>query len=160
MKKILALLLALVMVMALAACGGGSAPAEETAPEAPVEEAAAPEAPVEEPAAPAEEPAAPVEEPAAPADPAGDASGEMGEASEEPTGEPVAELYDPAGYDKDLEGYKAYVIDALRSDEHAPAEIIEMTVETITAATDGNDSTFDMMIHQGRILSYEDFLAN
>ena len=55
MKKILALLLALVMVMALAACGGGSAPAEETAPEAPAEEPAAapeaPEAPVEEPAA-------------------------------------------------------------------------------------------------------------
>ena len=71
MKKILALLLALVMVMALAACGGGSAPAEEPAAEAPVEEAAAPAAP-EAPEAPAEPAAAPE----APAD-AGDASGEM-----------------------------------------------------------------------------------
>ena len=55
MKKILALLLALTMVFALAACGGQSAPA---APQAPAEEAA--EQPAEE-AAPAEEPA-PAEE--------------------------------------------------------------------------------------------------
>ena len=47
MKKILALVLALVMVLALAACGGGSAaPAE-----APAEEAPAEEAPAEAPAA-------------------------------------------------------------------------------------------------------------
>jgi len=55
MKKILALLLALTMVFALAACGGQSAPA---APQAPAEKAA--EQPAEE-AAPAEEPA-PAEE--------------------------------------------------------------------------------------------------
>ena len=55
MKKILALLLALTMVFALAACGGQSAPA---APQAPAEEAA--QQPAEE-AAPAEEPA-PAEE--------------------------------------------------------------------------------------------------
>ena len=55
MKKILALLLALTMVFALAACGGQSAPA---APQAPAEEAA--EQPAEE-ATPAEEPA-PAEE--------------------------------------------------------------------------------------------------
>lgn len=55
MKKTLALLLALTMVFALAACGGQSAPA---APQAPAEEAA--EQPVEE-AAPAEE-TAPAEE--------------------------------------------------------------------------------------------------
>jgi len=64
MKKILALLLALCMVLALAACGSSApAPAAEEAPaEAPAEEAAAPaeEAPAEE--APAEE--APAEEPA------------------------------------------------------------------------------------------------
>jgi len=54
MKKILALLLAVMMVMALAACGGGAA---ETA--APAEEAAAPAA---EAAAPAEEAAAPAGE--------------------------------------------------------------------------------------------------
>ena len=55
MKKTLALLLALTMVFALAACGGQSAPA---APQAPAEEAA--EQPAEE-AVPAEEPA-PAEE--------------------------------------------------------------------------------------------------
>ena len=50
MKKILALLLALTMVFALAACGGGSAPAATQAPaaeapaEAPAEEAPAAEA--------------------------------------------------------------------------------------------------------------------
>ena len=50
MKKTLALLLALVMVLALAACGGGSA-----APEAPAEEAPAAEAPAAEAPAAAEE---------------------------------------------------------------------------------------------------------
>ena len=62
MKKILALLLALVMVFALAACGQQAAPAEKPAeePAAPAEEPAA-ETPVEE--APAEGPAeAPAEE--------------------------------------------------------------------------------------------------
>ena len=49
MKKIIALLLALVMVFALAACGGNSAPAATQAPaaEAPAEEAPAEEAPAE-----------------------------------------------------------------------------------------------------------------
>lgn len=73
MKKILALTLAMLMVLAFAACGGG----EETAApaEVAVEEVAAPAAPAEAPAA------APVEEAA----PAGDASGEMaaGDASGE-----------------------------------------------------------------------------
>ena len=56
MKKFLALILALAMVFALAACGGTEkAPEETAAPEA-VEEAPAEEAPAEE--APAEEPAA------------------------------------------------------------------------------------------------------
>ena len=70
MKKILAMLLALCMIFALAACGetapAETKPAEEPAAEAPAEEpAAAPEEPAEEtaPEAPAEEPAA--EEPAA-----------------------------------------------------------------------------------------------
>ena len=49
MKKLLALLLALVMVFALAACGGGGndAPAEPEAPAAAEPDAAAPEAPAE-----------------------------------------------------------------------------------------------------------------
>ena len=46
MKKIIALLLALVMVLSLAACGGEKTPVETKAPEAPVgDETKAPEAP-------------------------------------------------------------------------------------------------------------------
>lgn len=67
MKKILALALAAMMVLALCACGSSSdtaaAPAQEAAPAAPAQEAA--------PAAPAQE-AAPAEAPAAPAAEAGD----------------------------------------------------------------------------------------
>ena len=53
MKKILALLLALCMIFALAACGQQAAPAEQPAAEAPAEAPAEPaaEAPAEEPAA-------------------------------------------------------------------------------------------------------------
>ena len=73
MKKIIALLLALVMVFALAACASNNEPAAETpAAETPAAETPAAEEPAEEPAAeePAEEPAA--EEPAAEADPMAD----------------------------------------------------------------------------------------
>ena len=67
MKKVLALLLALTMVFALAACGSSSAPAATAAPAASEEPAPTEEAaPAEEKAAPAEEPAA--EEEAAPAE--------------------------------------------------------------------------------------------
>ena len=62
MKKILALLLALAMMFALAACGQSAAPApaEEPAAEEPAAEEAAPaEEPAAEEAAPAEEPAVP-----------------------------------------------------------------------------------------------------
>ena len=59
MKKVLALLLALTMVFALAACGSASAPAQSAAP---AEEAPAAEEPATAEEAPAEEPA--VEEPA------------------------------------------------------------------------------------------------
>lgn len=130
MKKILALVLAMMMVMALCACGGG----EETAPAE-----VAPAAPA---AAPAEGEAAPAE----------------GAPSGEPTGEPVAELFDAAGYSKDFEGYKAYAIDALKSDPNAPADIVDMTVAAIEAATDGSAADFEMMINQGRILSYDEFI--
>lgn len=70
MKKTLALALAIMMVLALCACGG-SAPAE-----APAEAPAAPAAPAE-----AAAPAAPAAEPAAPAEAAGDASGEASDDS-------------------------------------------------------------------------------
>ena len=64
MKKILALVMALCMVFALAACGQQAAPAAEKPAEAPAEQPA--EAPAEQPAeAPAEQPAeAPAEQPA------------------------------------------------------------------------------------------------
>lgn len=134
MKKIVALLLAMIMVFALCACGGSSNnEAAET------ETAAA--------AAPADAPQGAVAPP----------EGEEG--SGEPTGEPVAELYPADGYDKTLDGYKAYAADALRQDEHAPADIVEMTIETIQAATDGNDDAFAMLINQGLILSYDEFIA-
>ena len=48
-KRILALVMALAMVLALAACGGGSAPAETKAPEAAPAETKAPEASAGEP---------------------------------------------------------------------------------------------------------------
>ena len=67
MKKVLALLLALMMIFALAACGSSSAPAATAAPTASEEPApTAEEAPAEEDAAPVEEPTAaetPSEEP-------------------------------------------------------------------------------------------------
>lgn len=47
MKKLIAMLLAVVMVLGLAACGGNSAPAETQAPAAPAETKAAAEAPAE-----------------------------------------------------------------------------------------------------------------
>jgi len=133
MKKTLALILTLVMILAVCtACGGSKA--EEVAP-AEAAPAAAPDA------------AAPVE------------GATIGEPTEEPTGEPVAELFPADGYSKDLDGYKQYAIDALKSDEHAPAEIVDSTVAAIEEITDGNDATFDMMIRQGRILSYDEFVG-
>lgn len=157
MKKSLILLLALVMIMALTACGGGSAAEPTAAPaEAPAAEAAAPTAP-EDAAAPAEAPAEA---------PAGDASGEpSGEGSGEPTGEGEgahnsAELMEPtADYSKDLEGYKAYAMEALRTDANAPADIVADTLASLEAATDPTDAAFTMLTDAGRILSYEDFLA-
>lgn len=131
MKKTLALLLAMMMVLALCV-GCGSK--EEAAPAA--------EAPA------AEAPAAPAgEAPAAPA------------AEGEPTGEPIAELFPADGYNKDLDGYKAYAADALKQDEHAPAEIVETTVASIEAAADGNDDTFAMLVNQGLILPYDEFIG-
>lgn len=132
MKKTLALLLAMMMVLAL--CAGCGAK-EEAAPAA---EAPAAEAPA------AEAPAAPAAE---------------GEPSEEPTGEPVAELFPADGYNKDLDGYKAYAIDALKQDEHAPAEIVDTTIASIEAAADGNDDAFAMLIRQGLILTYDEFVG-
>lgn len=135
MKKLIALLLAVMMVLALCACGSSNDTASTT-------EAA--------PAAAAE----------APADaPQGAVAPPEGEELGDPTGEPVAELFPADGYSKDLEGYKEYAIAALQSDEHAPPEIIETSIEAIKAVTDGNDETFAMLINQGRIMSYADFIG-
>ena len=140
MKKILALVLAMMMLFALCACGAKEEAPAEVAPEA------APAAEGE--VAPAVE-AAPAEGEAAPAE---------GSASGEPTGEPIAELYPADGYSKDFEGYKTYAIDALKSDPSAPAAIVDMTVAAFEAATDGSAADFEMMISQGRILSYDEFI--
>ena len=73
--------------------------------------------------------------------------------------EPVAELFPDDGYERTLEGYKAYAIDALRQDEHAPEDIVETTVEDIHAADDGEAECFSILIDQGRILPYDQFMA-
>jgi uncharacterized lipoprotein YehR (DUF1307 family) len=135
MKKFVALLLAMMMVFALCACGGGS------------DDATAETTTTTEAAAPADAPEGAVAPPE---------GADLGD----PTGEPVAQLVEPdSSYSKDLDGYKAYVIDALKSDEHAPADIVESTIENINAATDGNDDAFEMMISQGLVLNYDEFIA-
>ncbi len=131
MKKTLALLLAVMMVLCLcAACGDK---AEEAAPEA---------------AAPAADAA-----PAAPAE--GDPTGEP------PTGEPQQkELFPADGYDKTFVGYKAYVTDAMTNDGGSPfleqelADVAAATEETY----DPTASPWAMSIEFGLILSYEDFV--
>lgn len=145
MKKITALLLAMLMVLSLCACGAKEeAPAPEAAPAAPVQAApaAAPEA-----AAPAEAPAAPAE----------------GEASGEPSGEiPAPEFYAPTdAYSKDFNGYRQYVIDAFATDPGAPEDLKEAynaSFEAMTEETMGETSVSNL-IDLGLICSYEDFLA-
>jgi uncharacterized lipoprotein YehR (DUF1307 family) len=133
MKKFVALMLAMMMVFALCACGGSDDAAETTTTTEAAAAADVPEGAVEPPE-----------------------GADLGD----PTGEPVAQLVEPdASYSKDLDGYKAYVIDALKSDEHAPADIVETSIENINAATDGNDDAFEMMLSQGLILSYDEFIA-
>ena len=63
MKKIFALILAMIMVFSLSACGGGTAASNSPAP-APASSAPAPAAPAPSPAAPAPSPAAPAPAPA------------------------------------------------------------------------------------------------
>ncbi len=114
MKKILSLLLALCMMLALGACGAAEAPAEETP--APVEVA-----PAEDAAAPAE--AAPAE-PAAAGDASGEASGEASTAPPAPSqavvrAEPVElDLPEDAVYiaftgdvHAEIPGYEGWVMD-------------------------------------------------
>ena len=146
MKKILALLLAVVIIMALSACGGGS-DKEAAAP--------APEAPA---AAPADN-APPAD---APAPPAGDASDEMGEASGEFTGDPPEppELAVPTeAHTRDFEGYKQYAIEALNNDPNVPAGAREEIQAGLEAATDPGAEDFGKLTDAGLIMTYDDFLA-
>ena len=142
MKKIVALLLAVMMVMSLCACGAKEEAPAEVAPAAVVEAApAAPEA-----AAPA----------AAPAESAGEASGEA-------SGEiPAPEFYAPTdAYAKDFEGYRQYVIDAFATDPGAPEDLKESYNASFEAMTEETmaDTSVTNLVDLGLILSYEDFLA-
>jgi hypothetical protein len=155
MKKLLAFLLAMMMVLSLCACGGSDDAAEDTASE-----------PVA-PAADAAEPANPGGETATAAEaPEGDASGEMGGASGEASGEAsdapaaVETVVPDAKYSKDFEGYRSYVIDAFAGDDHAPDDVKETTNAGLQAATDENDDSFAMLVDAGLVMTYADFLAN
>jgi hypothetical protein len=148
MKKILALLLATMMVFALCACGGSDDAAEtETATTTTTEAAAEP----------AEAAAAPAEEAAeAPAGEAVEGDG-SGESSQEQT----LELFDSTGYDKTFEGYIQWVRDALQSQDGNPnLESDLATLDTVTEDTYDPDSMpFSMQIQFGLITSYEDFIG-
>jgi len=142
MKKIVALLLAMMMVLALCACGAKEEAPAEVAPAAPAAPAAAPDA-----AAPGAAPAAPAE----------------GEASGEPSGEiPAPEFYAPTdAYAKDFEGYRQYVIDAFATDPGAPADLKESYNASFEAMTEDTmaDTSVANLVDLGLIVSYEDFLA-
>lgn len=144
MKKIVALLLAMMMVLALCACGAKEEAPAEVAPAAPAAPAAAPDAVAPEAAAPA----------AAPAE---------GEASGEPSGEiPAPEFYAPTdAYAKDFEGYRQYVIDAFATDPGAPADLKESYNASFEAMTEDTmaDTSVANLVDLGLIVSYEDFLA-
>ncbi len=152
MKKLTALLLAVMMVMALCACGGSDdSSAAEDAAEIAAEPAAEPDA-----AAPGSETADAAEEPAA-----GEASGEP---SGEPSGEMDVESYmpDEGDYAKDFEGYRQYCRDGYLADAFHPAELEEETLAEIDGATEDNYTectNWTNIIDLGVVLSYEDFLA-
>ena len=148
MKKIVALLLAMMMVLALCACGAKEEAPAEVAPAAPAAPAAAPDA-----AAPGAAPAAPAE---APAEAAGEASGEA-------SGEiPAPEFYAPTeAYAKDFEGYRQYVIDAFATDPGAPEDLKASYNASFEAMTEDTmaDTSVANLVDLGLIVSYEDFLA-
>jgi hypothetical protein len=148
MKKILALLLATMMVFALCACGGSDDAAETTT-----------ETAVEAAAEPAAEAAAPADDAAAPEAPAGEAV--EGDGSGESSQEQALELFDSTGYDKTFEGYIQWVRDALQSQDGNPNLESDLeTLDTVTEDTYDPDSMpFSMQIQFGLITSYEDFIG-
>lgn len=145
MKKIIALLLAVMMLMSVCAACGSKDDSTAEAPAAPAADAAAQDAAAPDAAA-----------PAAPAE--GDASGEpSGEASANP---PTPDFYEPTdAYTKDFEGYRQYVIDAFATDPGAPEELKESYNAEFNAMTDDTGTTVQALIGLGLICSYEDFLA-
>jgi type IV secretory pathway VirB10-like protein len=155
MKKIFSLLLAMMMVFALCACGGSSddAAETETTTEAAVEAAAEPAAEA------AAEAAAPADDTAAPEAPAGEAV--EGDGSGESSQEQTLELFDSTGYDKTFEGYIQWVRDALQSQDGNPNLESDLeTLDTVTEDTYDPDSMpFSMQIQFGLITSYEDFIG-
>ncbi len=143
MKKILALVLAMMMVFALCACGSSddaAADADTTADEAAADAA-------QDAAAPADAGEAPVDEVE---------GGDTGEASEEQS----FDQWPTDGYDKTFEGYIEYVTDAMNSQTGNPnleselASLAEVTEDTYSA----DSQPFQMQIQFGLIISYEDFL--
>lgn len=138
MKKTIAMLLALLMMLSLCAACGSKEEAPAPAAEAP---AAAAEAPVAAPAVAAVE----------------------GEASAEASGEiPAPDFYEPTdAYAKDFEGYRQYVIDAFATDPGAPEDLKDAynaSFEMMTEETMG-DTSVSNLVDLGLICSYEDFLA-
>lgn len=147
MKRILALVMCMLMMLAvMTGCGGKAeeTPATPAAPAAP----AAPEAP---------------EAPEAPAAPeAGEASGEMGAASGEASGEAPAmraEAVDPTGYTPDFAGYQQYALSAVAELEAQSGLDLTSFKTEIEAAADETAAVFANMQSQNTIVTYEDFVA-
>ena len=140
MKRIVALLLAMMMLMSIcAACGSKDDSAD--APAAPAAPAAAPDAAAPDAAAPE-------------APPEGEPSGDP---SENP---PTPDFYEPTdAYSKDFEGYRQYVIDAFASDPGAPEDLKEAYNAEFKVMEDDTGTTVQALIGLGLICSYEDFLA-
>ena len=143
MKKIVALLLAMMMVLALCACGAKEEAPAEVAPAAVAEAAPAAEPDAAAPGAAPAEAAAPAE---------GEASGEI----------PAPDFYAPTdAYSKDFEGYRQYVIDAFATDPGAPEDLkasYNASFEAMTEDTMGDTSVANL-VDLGLIVSYEEFLA-
>ena len=155
MKRIVALVMCmLMMLVAMAGCGGKEEAAAEPA---------APAAPVAEESAPAAAPAAPeAAVPETAAAPAGDASGEMGEASGEASGDPPAmrtEAVDPSGYTPDFSGYKQYALAAVAELEAQSGLDLASFKSEIEAAADENAAVFTNMQSQNTIVTFADFAA-
>ena len=156
MKRIIAFLFALMMIMALCACGAkeDASAAPEVLAEPPVVQEApdAPEAPA---AVASDEPAE-----AASGEPAGTASGEASSAPEDVQVQDL-NLFPMEGYDKTFAGYIEWVCAALASQAGNPN--LESELAAVRAVTEDSYNPeampFSMQIRFGLITSYEDYLG-